>query len=766
MTHLKNILVIIFLSSLAACSVTKQLPPGDALYVGSKVKLKAVNDSAGKFNKKDLGNEMEGLVRPTPNKKILGIRFKLMVFNAVDTPKKNSGIKYWLKYKVGEPPVLASSVNVEKNRTIMENRLENLGYFRSTVAADTVIKNKKMEATYSGLVQRRYLIRNVRYPGDSGAIYRIIRHQYKNTPLKKGKPYNLDVLINERNRIDGRLKENGFYYFKPDDIVYNIDSTVGNHRIDVFLRLKKETPFRDLVNYRINDVIVYADYDIKSDTTGAVIDTTPKYRGYRIIDPEEKFNPKIFPQTLVFKPGAYYKRSDHSTSLNRIVSLGVYKFVKVRFDEVDTVNHPMLNAFYYLTPLPKKSLSLEISALTKSNNATGTEVSVNWKDRNFLKGAELLTTRVYGGFEKQVSSVQRVNTLTAGAEVNLIVPRIIGPFHIKNSSSFVPQTIATLGYDFFSRDTQYTLTSSRLSLGYVWKRSIKNEHDWKFLSFNYVRPTNIAANYQAMLDTNITLARSIEKQFILGMIYNYNYNSQAIPNKKKNNFYFNGNADVSGNVAGLVTGADVQGGNQKTVFGTPFSQYIRAEADFRYYRKLGKTTTLANRFFAGAGYAYGNSITMPFVKEFFAGGVNSIRAFRARGLGPGNYYPGNPKDVFVPDQPGDIRLEMNTELRAKLVSLLYGAIFVDAGNVWLFKEDTSRPGGKFTGNFLSQLAVGTGVGLRVDVKFFVLRADLAFPIRKPYITPGSKWVFSDINFGDSQWRRDNLILNIAIGYPF
>jgi len=438
----------------------------------------------------------------------------------------------------------------------------------------------------------------------------------------------------------------------------------------------------------------------------------------------------------------------------------------VVFEEVDIVCLPVLNAFYYLTPLPKKSLSFEVSGLSKSNNANGTELSVNWKNRNFLKGAELFTASVFGGFEKQVSGQQRVNTIRGGIDLNLVVPRIIGPFNIKSSSAFVPQTVVNAGYELFYRDTQYTLNSIKTSLGYRWKRSVKNQHEWSFLSVNYLRPTNITPAFQAQLDTNVTLARSIEKQFIIGMVYNYNYNSQAIANRKKHNFYFNGNADVSGNALGLVTGASVKDGNQKLILGTPFSQYIKGEADFRYYMRIGKNTVLANRALAGAGYAYGNSLTMPFVKEFFTGGANSIRAFRARSLGPGTFYAGKPKEVYVADQPGDIKFELNTELRAKLVSILYGAIFVDAGNIWLFKEDPERPGGKFTNQFLSQFAVGTGVGLRADVSFFVIRADIAMPIRKPYITTGSKWVFNQIDLGNSEWRKANLILNIAIGYPF
>ncbi|MEP6845478.1 MAG: BamA/TamA family outer membrane protein, partial [Panacibacter sp.] len=654
---MKNILIIFFLFSLVACSVTKQVPENDALYTGANIKLKRATDSS-RFNKKLLTEELDDLVRPAPNKSLLGVKFKLMIFNMVDTPSKKSGFKYWLKYKVGEPPVLASSVNLEKNRAIIQNRLENRGYFKTEVTVDTAIKNKKMAATYSAAVEQRYLIRNVEYPKDSGRIYTIMRRVGKNSPLRPGRAYNLQIILNERERIDARLKENGFYYFNPDDIIVDIDSTIGGHRVDMYLRVKDQTPFRHLINYRINDVIVYADYDINSDTSDQSITNTKKFQGYTIIDPEEKYNPKIFPQTLVFKPKDFYNRTAHATSLNRLVSLGVYKFVKVRFEEVDTVNRPMLNAFYYLTPMPKKSLSLEVSGLTKSNNATGTEVSVNWKNRNFLRGAELFKASVFGGFEKQVSGQQRVNTLRSGVNLDLVIPRVVGPFNIRNNSAFVPQTFTNVGYEIFSRDTQYTLYSAKASIGYRWKRSVYNEHEWKFLSFTYVRPTNITPGFQVQLDTNITLARSIEKQFILGMIYNYNYNSQSVVNRKKNNFYFNGNFDISGNILGLATGANANKGNQKLFFGTPFSQYIRAEADFRHYMRMGKTTVLASRFFAGAGYAYGNSITMPFVKEFFSGGVNSIRAFRARGLGPGTYYAGNPKDIYVADQPGDIRFEL------------------------------------------------------------------------------------------------------------
>jgi outer membrane protein insertion porin family len=197
---------------------------------------------------------------------------------------------------------------------------------------------------------------------------------------------------------------------------------------------------------------------------------------------------------------------------------------------------------------------------------------------------------------------------------------------------------------------------------------------------------------------------------------------------------------------------------------------VKVETDFRYYRKFGNNTTLANRIIAGFGYPYGNSLALPFIKQFFIGGNNSVRAFRSRLLGPGTTTPPTPTDIskgtFFPEQSGDIKFEFNTELRQKLFSIVYGALFVDAGNVWLYNEDPNRPGGRFSSNFLKELAVGTGAGLRFDVSILVLRLDLAFPIRKPYLPESDRWVFDQINFKDATWRKNNLVFNLAIGYPF
>jgi outer membrane protein assembly factor BamA len=303
-----------------------------------------------------------------------------------------------------------------------------------------------------------------------------------------------------------------------------------------------------------------------------------------------------------------------------------------------------------------------------------------------------------------------------------------------------------------------------LSYGYQFKNRITSENGITVLGVSYVRPSNITDSFQRTLDTNRNLAYSIEPQLIIGPSWNFNYNSVLDYRnaRRPNNYWFNANVDFSNNLLGIFSGADFEKtGKQKEIFGVPYAQYMRFEADFRHYLSFSKYSMLVSRADAGVGIAYGNSRSLPFVKAFFAGGTNDIRAFRARALGPGKYFAGDPnKDAFIPDQPGDVKLEFNLEYRAKLLGLVRWAVFTDWGNVWTLRSDTSRPGAVFTSHFLNDFAVGAGAGLRFDLTIVVLRIDVAVPLRTPWKPEGSKWNFraaTDIS---------DMVLNLAIGYPF
>lgn len=767
MKFLTRYLFICILLFSASCNVTKHLPAGEKLYDGVDIKVK----TDGNKSASALKDELKDLVRPKRNTKILGMRYKLYFYYALGEPR-GKGLRKYVREKLGEPPVLASEVNVEKNRQILENRLQNRGYFYATVTGDTATsaKGKLLKMKFEATTGQRYFLRNINFPTDTSIeVLRNISRSKRRTLLKPGGPYDLETIQNERTRIDLWLKDRGYYYFNADYILNRADTGAGDHQVDLTLVLKRTTPPNDQVPYYINNIWVYPTYSIEKDSLlGAA--PSEKHGDFNIIDPDHYFKPKAFTRMLIFKPGDKYSRKDHNLSLNRLVNMGVFKFVKARFEEVDTTGH-YLDPYCFLTPLPRKSWRLELTGLTKSNNSNGGEISVNWRNRNFFRGAELFTASVFGGMEYQVNGTQNVATNRFGAEINLFIPRVLAPFRLNTTSEFVSKTRISARYEFFNRTDQYTLNSYRGSYGFIWKENIKKEHEFNVLNINYVKPINITPEFQRALDTDITLRRSIEPQFILGPSYNFNFNSLARANNRRNNWYFNANLDAPGNLLGVITGTTFNKEKQGTgkFLNTPFSQYARVELDGRHYLRLNEknTTKLASRIIAGVGIPFGNSTTMPFIKEFFIGGTNSIRAFRARSLGPGTYNVNDSvRTGYIPDQPGDIKLEVNTELRAKLISIIHGAVFVDAGNIWTIKDDEARPGSKFSNQFLNQFAVGAGVGLRIDVSFLVLRLDLAMPIRKPYLQGGPDWVFDQINLGDGKWRKENLILNLALGYPF
>ncbi|MEO8582864.1 MAG: BamA/TamA family outer membrane protein [Flavitalea sp.] len=767
-----SILTILCAFGWVSCNNTKYLPAKESLYIGSKVKInKPVSYSNKK--KKALSKELNLLTRPKPNSSILGLRPKLWFWNIGGTPKHKISIRRLIK-KLGEPPVVLSDLNLEKTSIILQNHLENSGYFRSAVTGEVTIKNKRATATYTAVTGERYTINKVVFMEDSSMLQKNINNTKKRSLLKKGEPFDLEVVKAERERIDARLKQRGFYFFDPSNIIVDVDSTTGNHLIDIYVNTKSQTPQQARRIYRINDIVIYSRFNVN----GPARDTSRRYGvmydDYYVIDSSKFYKPKLFRQAMQFSKNDIYNRGEHNATLNRLINLGIFKFVKNRFE---TQGDTLLNAYYYLTPLPKKSLRIEIGGLTKSNNLTGSQVTLGFTNRNALKGGEILNVNLTGGSEVQYSGQYRgFNTYNFGAEANLAIPRFVIPFiYLNPRGGFVPRTNIQLGYDVLKRQKLYTLNSFRGAFGYIWKESPQKEHTFYPITVQYVQPMNVSQIYRDSIKTDETLRKVVDTQFILGASYNYLFN-QLVGRVQDNAFYFNGTVDISGNIAGLIKKSVIKSGDTARLFGAPFSQYLKMETDFRYYKNIGGRNTWVNRIDIGVGFPYGNSSALPFIKQFFIGGNNSLRAFRSRSLGPGLYRSKSTNTKgFVPDQSGDIKLEMNTELRFKLFSPIYGAVFVDAGNIWLYNPDPNKPNAQFTKAFLTQLAAGTGIGLRVDISILVLRLDVAFPIRQPWLLDGSNtssqkpenpWVIDKINFGSSIWRKENLVFNLAIGYPF
>ena len=771
--------IVFFIVSIlvfTSCNVTKLVPKGDALYTGATVKVK--DSTLSKKEKKKVEEAAENLPQPKPNGRFFGIPFKLILYNMAGDTSKHGFIRKFLR-KIGAPPVLLSSVNLDYNVKLLTNYLQNLGYFKTEASGDTIVKHKKGHAYYTVTPGEAYTIKDVTFEMDSSSLGQAIKQTRPQSFLKPGDDFNLAIIKAERERIDGILKERGYYFFSPDALIVEVDSTVGTNQVDMFLRVKGDAPDIAEKPYVIDSVYIFTDYRLNGTRSDTSLQRKALYGGYYIVDPRNRFKPKLFPQIMRFDSGDVYNRNDHNLTLSRLINLNVFKFVKNRFDVTPSpgADTGRLNAYYYLTPQEKKSLRAELSGNTKSNDYVGSQLTLSFKNRNTFKGAEELEVHGNLGTEVQYGGAKSgYNTYTFGTGASLTFPKFVVPFfHFNTTNAFVPKTRISLDYDLLNRRKLYTLSSVKGELGYEWKPSYDVSEKFNLFSVNYVHSVNVTKEYRDSIRNNPILKHSIDTQFIIGSNYTFTVNP-FVSNERGSGFFFEGLADFSGNVSGLFIPEDPVT-KQKRLFGSAISQYLKAQTDVRYYLQFSSKARLANRLLLGFGFPYGNSRQLPYIKQYFIGGNNSIRAFRSRSIGPGTYRPANADSAtFFPDESGDLKLEMNTELRYQFNKIVGAAVFIDAGNIWLYNKDTTtvpghpdqllRPGVQFTSHFLSQLAVGTGIGLRLNFTILLLRLDLGIPLRKPWLPEGQRWVLNKIDFGSSEWRRKNLILNIAIGYPF
>ena len=757
---IKKLYILFLVLFATSCSNTKYLPEGELLYTGAKVKVVKDTNTTSK-QRKLLQAKISEIPRPVPNKKFLGLRYKLFFYNISGEVKKEKGFRHWLKYKLGEAPVLFSQVDLEYNRSLLQNFSENNGFFNARTSSDSTRHGKKATAEYKVTAGKQYEIKSIEFPIDSTAVGKAIGGIDNKSLLKVGEPYSLEVIKLERERIDTRLKEKGFYYFNADYIKVQVDSTIGKYKVDLKVKVKDEAPVMAKTPFKINKIILYPNYALNQDS----LTKAEKYNDLTIIGNNGLFKPRVWDRTLYFQKEDLYSRKDHNLSLNRLVNLGTFKFVKNQFKASDTVGN-YLDAYYYLTPLPHKSIRVEVLGKTNSANYTGGELKINWSNRNTFHGAELLTISAFGGMEVQLGGKNNgFNVIRFGGDASLIWPRFISPFKFRSSSGYVPRTNATIGYEFQNRMKLYSIQTFKGSFGYAWKENVRKEHQLNITEITFAKPENITDLYNEQVTINPSLKHVIEEQLIFGPTYNYTFTNE-MNKKKKNTFYYKGGIDLSGNIVGLASGANIKKGDTIKILGIPFSQFIKLQNEFKHTYTINKSSLIKSRLIAGVGFSYGNSEELPFSKQFFIGGTNSLRAFRSRTLGPGTYDASTEQSEFIPDQSGDVKLEFSTEYRTDIYKFIKGALFMDAGNIWLLNNDENKPGSKFTKDFMKEIAVGLGAGLRFDFSFLVLRTDLAFPIRKPYLPDGQRWVIDEINFGSGSWRKSNLLFNLAIGYPF
>lgn len=777
-------LVMILL--LSGCTAMKLVPDHEVLYTGAEVDLVPDGRVRAKRKIKEL---LQANILPKPNTTILGMRPGLWFFYKAGNPEKK-GLRSFMKNKLGQAPVYMRDIDPEQISQLLKGHLINNGYFMARVTSAEEIEDKKGTVTYTAYVHRPYRLRNITFPR-MDTLFTNIDSVKDDSYLKPNQRYNLERLKAEQERIEEALENLGFYYFDDRHLLFEADSTVGDRRIDLVLTLEPGVPEKAKRVYRMGNINIFPDFTLSKDTSALLTDTLI-INGYNYFDQHRKYRPQTITRVINFERGKKFRNVDREYTLSHLMGLGSFKFVDIRFQESEKDSF-LLNTSIYLTPYLKKSFRAEAQMVSKSNNFVGPGLTVSFTNRNFLGGSERFEISANTSYEVQLSRKVRepLNSFELGIESKLSIPRLISPINIHYPSRrYLPTTELSLAFRLQQRIGFFRLNSFNLSAGYTWRENTLKTHTLYPIDISYVQLGKTSRDFQALMERNPFLAGSFENQFIIGSRYSYTINTQVDQNRmsefresefERSQFYFNGEVDIAGNLMNLAqtTFSHEEKGDPSKIFGTAYSQFVRGQVDFRYYFNFDKSNRMATRIVLGTGYAYQNSRTMPYIKQFSIGGSNSIRAFPARTIGPGTYDVTDNFSIEDPDedrsrntllfidQRADIKLEGNAEYRFDIVSFLKGAVFVDAGNIWLIREDEDRPGGRFKKDqFLDELAVGTGAGLRFDFNFFILRLDLAFPLRKPYLPENERWVFDEIDFRSPSWRSDNLILNIAIGYPF
>ena len=770
---MKKYILFLFLFSLilSACNPTKHLAEEEFLYNGASLKL---GTPAADQPKAKLRGELLYKVKQSPNSKIFGKRFRLWVYQKVRKNNKGKGIGHWLKTKIGEAPVIYQETQTRQSRLLMQRYLWDNGFLNGEIKADTIVKKQFVKVVYSVEGNGQFKIRNYSTPPDSTNFLASINLRNKKQKIRPRTPYRLADIDAERERIKDLARATGFYEFDQSSIYFYLDTALQEQQmLDVYLTIKPPAGQANYSPHRLGNVTIYPDYKLNQAAEDLVKMDTIREENWTMIQSKKIIKLKALQEAISQDSGSVYSQPLENQAINYLLDLGTFKFVNLRYQKDSIDGQSILHRYFFLTPSLNQDFGLELEASTERSNFLGSSFGVNYTHRNIFRGAERFKTGLSIGVETQAGNQGPfINTLEANFDAGLSIPRLLLPFKIaRRVKGAIPKTLINFKGTYQQRNTLFTSFSLLTELGYSWKQDQYFQHQFYPFQFTILNLIEESPEFTMELLQNPRLRASFDDLSIFAANYRFTYSNQQL-NARKNYFYLRGEIESAGNLANLLAKASGQNNSiaPYTLFSNPIAQFARVQLETRYTHYQQKTT-LVGRLIGGLALPYGNSEAVPYIRQFFVGGSGSIRAFRFRGVGPGSYIPETEADttnLAFFDRVGDVKLEGNLEYRFPLVPYLNGAVFLDAGNVWLVGEaGDALPEGKFYwDNFYKQIAVGTGIGLRLDLQFVIIRFDVGLPLRDPGLTEKDRWIIKEINPGNKTWRKDNLKYNLAIGYPF
>lgn len=769
MNGIKWILLFTFYLLLAAsCSTTKKLAEGEVLYVGVK-KMKIETPAKVKLN----STQKSGATGPLsvkPNNPLYSPYVRtpfpigLWVYNW--NIKKEKGFKWWLYRKLAKKPVLISDVQPELRLKMVENNMKDFGFYGTKLRYEVIPKKhnpKKAKISYWVDLPEPFRYGTIQLWGWKARMDSLVQMFMRFSELKTKDQYDINILNEERQRISDRLRNRGYYFFQPDYIEYLVDTTRLSKVADIRIGLKQGIPPNAFEEYRIRNVeVVLTGNDGYGGQDSVIIDSVKI-----LYEPPVTLKPNVLMRAVKVRPGQMYSATRQSRTQANFVQLGVFKFANMSITAPDSTRQKVLDMQIsgdFALPIETE---VEVDVSSKSNNLLGPGLTLGVTNRNMFKRAETFSVRLTGSYEWQIGGNKEatgssglINSYELGLNFNLSVPRLLVPKLFKSKRDRREQTQFQIGTDLLNRHNYFRMISFWGSATYDFNSSLRNYHSIVPFKLNYTYLLKTSHSFDSVTMRNPAVAQSFRNQFIPSMAYTYTYD-RAATYRNPNRLFWQTSITQAGNIiAGVQYLTGNHQGEGKRILNNRYSQFLKLTSELIGYKTVDNNNQLAMRIMGGIGYAYGNSRVMPYSEQFYIGGSNSIRAFHIRSIGPGSYHPEETKYSYL-DQTGDIKLEGNVEYRFKIYEKFKGALFVDAGNIWLLKKEEQRPGGEFRlKDVPKQIALGTGFGLRYDFSYIVIRADLGIPIHAPYSTGKSGYY----NITGSFWK--GLVLNLAIGYPF
>lgn len=755
------------LLALASCSSTSGIPDGEQLYTGLKKTRYLDYDDNDHF--RSVQEEVEAALAAAPNGAMLGSSYyrtpfplRLWVWNFWHD--KDNALGRWMTKSFGKAPVLMSNVNPALRASVAQSVLRSHGYFNARVDYEQLTQKNPKEGKiqYDVHMNHLFTLDTIRYVGFPQHADSIIAVSMAGTCLHQGDAFDVTTLDQERRRVSTLFRDSGYYYYQPGYASYLADTIAVPGKVQLRLQMADSIPEEAKRQWYIGKV----ELELRKSYLDSLTDTLRRgHLGVYYWGRHVPLRPGVILRNLKLRPRQLFSYSRYTESLNQLTGNNLFSSVNFMFTPRDSsATCDTLDLRLRCLFDKPYDFYVETNLTGKTTGWLGPGIVVGFTKRNAFRGGETFDLNLFGSYEWQTGhkyqgSSSKVNSYEYGMSASLEFPRLVLPgFRIRRRWHTTPSTVVKASSEVINRAGYFKRHVVSGELTYKFQPSAQSMNELSPLTLQYDYMTSSTADFDSIRHANAYLDVSMRDQFIPKMRYRYTYTS---PLDYRNPIYVQATLSEAGNLLSL---GNMAFGNRwrkrgKELFKNPYAQFFKAEVEYRKTWQLTEKSQLVGHAAGGVIWSYGNSTAAPYVEQFYVGGANSIRAFNIRSIGPGSYTAPNSHMSYL-DQTGDLKLLANIEYRFPLVGSLYGATFVDAGNVWTLRNADGREGGKFKmSGFLDDLAVGTGIGLRYDLDYFVIRVDWGIGIHAPYDT-GKRGYYNMPSFRDSQ------TLHIAVGYPF